>query len=126
MNWQGNFFRMPKKEKIQEFIETAIGSSGPIASILLLIDKAIVLIRNSRENPGAAIENNRRTRNIIAQLQMALNYREGTSTDSLFTLYDYLYEELLIGDEQSLDSAEKLLVQLRDTFAELKRKIISS
>ncbi|MBL8026348.1 MAG: flagellar protein FliS [Fibrobacteres bacterium] len=116
---------MPKKEKIEEFINTALGSSGTMASIILLIDKAIILIKEIREKPEAQNENSRRVRNILAQLQMALNYSEGKDTESLFTLYDYLFQEMQIGDAHSLDSAQKLLTQLRSTFKELKKRIIS-
>jgi flagellin-specific chaperone FliS len=115
---------MPRKEPIEKFMRTAIGSAGTISSIILLIDKAIVLLKEMCVSPEKRTENNRRIRNILAQLQMALNYSEGSSADSLFTLYDYLYEEMLIGDEQSIASAEKLLIQLKETFKELKKKII--
>ena len=117
---------MAKKEPVEKFIRTAIGSAGTISSIILLINKAIILLKESQLKPEMRAENNRRIRNILAQLQLALNYSEGTSADSLFSLYDYLYEEMLIGDDQSLASAERLLVQLKETFIELKLKIIKA
>ena len=115
---------MAKKQKVEEFITTALGSSGPMATIILLIDKAIILIKEMKENPESRSNNSRRVRNILAQLQMALNYTEGRDTVGLFTLYDYLYQEMQIADDLALDSAEKLLIQLRTTFKELKKRII--
>ncbi len=113
---------MPLRQKIDQFLSTAIGSSGKLTSHIVLMEKAILLIKSMRENDEAKAENCRRVRNILAQLQMALNYREGTSADSLFTLYDYLYDEITIGDDMALNSAETLLDQLKNTLLEINRK----
>ena len=111
-----------RKTPLEQFLNTAIGTSGTLASLLLLVDRAIVLLKESQQDVGARPENLRKVRNILAQLQMALNFKAGDVPRNLFFLYDYLYEELQVGDDLSLDGSLRLLGQLRDTLAELKRK----
>ena len=113
---------MPRKSKTEEFIETALGSAGKLPSLILLINRAIILLKEAKTAPGLRRQNIVKTQNILAQLERALNYRKGKLSGNLFFIYDFLFDELTRGDEKGIDLSINMLMQLRDTYAELHKK----
>ena len=114
---------MPKKQKIDEFIETALGSAGKIQSLILLINRGIILLKEAGADPAKRNTNIVKTQNILAQLERALNFRQGKLAGNLFYIYDYIFDELSRRDDRGMDTAIRMLTQLRDTYTELHRKL---
>jgi len=113
---------MALKSDFEKFRDTAIGSSGKIASILILIDRAKALLREAKEDVVKRETNIVKTQNILAQLEMALNFREGAEASNLFLVYDFLFEELDKRDDHAIDTCDHMLTELRETLAAVKRR----
>jgi flagellin-specific chaperone FliS len=114
---------MPRKSKTEEFIETALGSSGRLHSLILLLNRAIILLKEAKAVPGTRRENVIKAQNILAQMERSLNYRQGKQTGNLFFIYDYVFDELSRRDDRGIETALSMLTQLRDTYTELRKQI---
>ena len=113
---------MPRKHKIDEFIETALGSAGKLQSLIMLINRAIILLKESKAEPEKLNANIVKAQNILAQLERALNFKQGKLTPNLFFIYDYMFDELSRRDIQGIDTVLPILTQLRDAYTELHKK----
>ena len=113
---------MPKKSDLDRFRETAIGSAGKLQSILHLVNRAIILLKETQTGKEKRAENLLKVRNILAQLERALNFREGGQAGGLFFIYDYLYDELTRGDDRAIATAIRMLSDLRDVYEAVRKK----
>lgn len=113
---------MPKKAKIEEFLETALGSAGKLQTLILLVNRGIVLLKEAKVTPAVRQTNIVKTQNILAQLERALNFKKGKLAGNLFFIYDYLFDELSRRDSRGIDVSIRMLAQLRDTFTALQKQ----
>ncbi len=113
---------MPKKAKVDQFIETALGSAGKIQSLILLLNRGIILLKEAKELPEKRNSAIVKTQNILAQLERALNFKRGKLAGNLFFIYDFIFDELSRRDARGIDTAINMMTQLRNTYSELCRK----
>ncbi len=96
-------------------------TSGKLETVMLLLQKAHNLIRAVDVEKLADCQEQRiGAQNIIAQLEMALDYRRGASAVPLFDVYELIYGTLEHPTKKSLETADFLLSHLRNTFQMLK------
>jgi flagellin-specific chaperone FliS len=113
---------MPKKSSYDEFLCAAFGSSGKLHTLILLIDRAIILLKEAQAAPGKRAENLVKAQNILAQLERALDFKRGKLSGNLFFIYDFIFDELSRRDSRGIRTALRLLGQLRDTYTELRKR----
>ncbi|OGJ93434.1 MAG: hypothetical protein A2350_13085 [Candidatus Raymondbacteria bacterium RifOxyB12_full_50_8] len=113
---------MAQEKKIDLYKKVAITSAGKLPSIVLLVDRAVILLKEAREDDEKRQANIIKTQNILAQLERALDFDAGDVAGSLFFIYDYLFAELNNRDDQALDTATKMLGELQETFKKIGKK----
>lgn len=111
----------PKKDETEQYREISIKSAGKLKSILLLVDRAILLLNQAKEDESLVPANIVKVQNILAQLERALNFKRGTSAGDLFFVYDYLFVELNNRDEQSINTSLNMLRDLKDIFLTIQK-----
>jgi flagellar protein FliS len=102
-------------------------SRSPMELVVMLYDGAIRFVGEAREailrkDVSARTEATRRALDIVSELQMTLNVKDGGEiARELDRLYSYISTRLLDvtrGEIAAADEIRKLLVTLRDGFAE--------
>ena len=114
---------MPKKNESETYKEIAIKSAGKLKSLLLLVNRAILLLKEAKEDKEKTRENIIKTQNILAQLEKALNFKEGDLAGDLFFIYDYLFAELNNMDDKAIDTSIKMLTDLKETFTAIQKRL---
>ena len=106
-----------EKDIADQYKFSRVMTAGRIQSIILLVDKASELLKridlNDREKFRLDII---KCQNIIAQLEMALNFRGGLAVAELFGLYEQIYTCLAVSSAKSLNNAKFLLAHFRHTL----------
>ncbi|MFH0919477.1 MAG: flagellar export chaperone FliS [Fibrobacterota bacterium] len=113
---------MPSKPTAQIYRESDIKTAGKLKSLLLLFDRALVLLHEARDNEKKRGPNIVKVQNILAQFEHSLDFESGGLAGDLFFLYDYLFEELQRRDERAIDTALRMVGDLRTAFAAVCRK----
>jgi flagellin-specific chaperone FliS len=92
-------------------------TAGRVQTILLLLKKAKELVRSvNLDKILESGEKIRHTKNIIAQLEMSLNFRDGLLADEIMELYELIYRALENSTEKSLKNAYFLLGHFKETL----------
>jgi len=113
---------MPEKNKAIYYKEIDIKTAGKLKSLLLLFDRALVLLKQAKESPEKRNAIIVQTQNILAQLEQSLDFNRGGLAGDLFFVFDFLFEDLQRRDERAVDTALKMISGLRGAFAALSRK----
>ena len=111
-----------EKNDIERYREMAIKSAGKLKSILMLLNRAIVYLKEIRENEALRSANITKAQNILAQLEQALNFDEGKLAGDLFFIFDYLFAELNRQDDNAVETSIKMLQDLKATFQAVQNK----
>jgi flagellar protein FliS len=114
----------------QAYMKNQVNTASPEQLVLLLYNGALRFIRQARMGmEKKQIEQSHRAiikaQDILQELMGNLDFSQGEIAQSLYALYDYIYRCLLEANIKKstspLDAAEKMLTELRDTWAEACR-----
>lgn len=106
----------------EEYRKRDILTAGKLKSLLLLLNRALLLLKEAGRDPARRNVNIVKTQNILAQLERALDFRQGELAGQLFYLFDYIFAELSNRDDRAVATAINMLTTLKDTFTALSRK----
>jgi len=110
-------FKSKESDAVKKYKYSQAMTAGKIQTLILLIEKMQNLIRkidlkNIQSSKNIIIQ----CQNIIAQLEMALNFRKGTSTPEILELFELMYTALSIPNKQSLYTVTYLLKHFKETL----------
>lgn len=112
----------------QAYRQTQVSTASQGELLLMLFDGAIRFARQAKEHlaEGDLEQVNDkliRSQAIVNELSLALNFDAGEIAENLERLYDYIYQLLVQAniskDSEKIDSAVKMLDELRDTWAQV-------
>ncbi|MFC1586634.1 flagellar protein FliS [Fibrobacterota bacterium] len=107
-----------KKERITDSYKISrIMTAGRLQTIIMLVDKARTMLAKMDFNaPDESSDDIMKCQNIIAQLEMALNFRGGKAAPDIFQMYEQIYTSLQAATPNSLHAAKLTLDHFRDTL----------
>ncbi|MBF0431404.1 MAG: flagellar protein FliS [Fibrobacteria bacterium] len=118
-------FNMATREQslVNQYQVNRAMTAGKVQSVLLLVQKALSLTcKIDFSKPEESEELILKCQNIVAQLEMALNYRYGESVPTLFALYEQVYDALEARTERSIEVAQYLLGHYQETLELLRKR----
>jgi flagellin-specific chaperone FliS len=108
---------MPLPDPPEVYRKMSAVSAGKLKSVLLLMDRAVLLLKEARADPALLSGHAVKIQNILAQLEQAINFREGPQSRELFALFDYLFQEIGRRDGQAVETALVFLTKLRGALS---------
>lgn len=112
---------MAKLNRAQQYLENHLRTAGKLKSLQLLHQGCAKNIRRALTEPDNRAEYILKSQNIVAQLQMALDLRDGNIAELIFYVYDYVYKMLEKGDTLSLSHAWELMEHMSVTFRMIRK-----
>lgn len=113
---------MVKINRAADYAESQIRSAGKLKSIQMLHEGGVRFAREALEDPSNRIDRIVKVQNIVAQLQMSLRLGRGDLPELMLYLYDYIYNLLEEGDDESLEGVISLLRHLSGTFRMVRQR----
>ncbi|MFP4521115.1 MAG: flagellar protein FliS [Fibrobacterota bacterium] len=113
---------MSLNDNYDKYKKVNILSAGKIKSLQLLVEKALAECRLAVADRDKSAEILANVRDIMVQLQMALDLDNGDVPRNLFFLYDYIYECAEENTSESLNKAVTILKRIREMLLEIERK----
>jgi flagellar protein FliS len=120
---------LKKGQYIQEYRRQSVEGASPLQLVVMLYDGALRFIEAGKEAVRAndlhrQNDQFQRAQRIITELMSCLDMKEGGEVAAnLANLYGYAYNQLVIAninnDESAADHAAKVLLELRQSWAEL-------
>ncbi len=101
----------------EQYRNSNVMTAGKVKSVELLLEKASHLLSPPDEVEEEEMLNNiRQVRNILTQLQMSLNLKNGEAAVHIFEVYELAQKALEDPSEKSLDVARYLIRDLLKTI----------
>ena len=116
---QDNISNMPPTDPVKLYQEVAALSAGKLKSVLLLMDRAVLLLKEAQADTALRPTHTVKVQNILAELERSLNVKEGDQAKALFVLFDYVFAALNQRNERAIETALKFLTPLRDTLKKI-------
>ena len=124
-----------KPQKVGSYRKTQIETANPATLILLLFDRAIVLLDRAKneilekqyEEKGYSLM---KANEIIAELAGSLNMEKGGEiASSLSKLYNYVISEIIDADRNlntnAIDNARRIVSELRESWVSIKNNPVA-
>jgi flagellin-specific chaperone FliS len=105
-----------KKSGYSKYRYSRIMTAGKVQTMQLLVSRAKQLIPKidlDKDQPQSELL---QCRNIVSQLEMALNFRKGYAAPAIFAQYELIYTALADPTPKSLETALFLFNHLEYTF----------
>ncbi len=99
----------------EAYSKARIMTAGRLRSVIMLLNRAehlLAKLDHSKQEKTELIQ----VQNIIAQLEIALNFRKGSSAFELFDYLEEIYARLDFGSKGSLHAAQLQISRLRETL----------
>ena len=107
---------MAKVNRAQEYSDMQIRTAGKLKGLQMLHHGGVLFIKEAIADKSKRQYNVVKAQNIIAQLQMVLNFEEGDIAELLLYIYDFMYIKLNESSDRSLTEALELFEHLYMTL----------
>ncbi|MFA6655131.1 MAG: flagellar export chaperone FliS [Bacillota bacterium] len=119
-----------REKVLQAYKQSKVETASPAELVLMLYDGSLKHMRKAVEyieekDYQGANESLLRTQDIIDELRFSLDFNTGEIADTLYSIYDFVYSALVTAnlkkDAEVLESAIKVMTEIRDAWEEAIR-----